>query len=411
MVDIPPAKQPITAILRSPRTSRNPRARSVLAAFAVVGFGIGIGQNGASGVVQDQVADFATSVDVIGYTMVAYSLGVVVGAPLLMVGLGRVGRRPLLLAMTAMFLITTVATVLAPSIGSLMVIRFIAGLPHGALLGVASFVGAAVLGQHRRGRAVSVIMLGLTVSLIGGVPLMQWLSNEVSWRAAYVVVAIVAVVMVALVWLVTPDVPGNPHASVRTEVRSLGSRRLWVAVLTIGLGFAGLGAVFSYIVPLLEVTNDLSPAHVTWILAGWGAAMTTGAYLGGRLTDISHVGAARIGLGGATVALAGIGFLGDIPVATVVFLFMLATFVQIFSQASQVHLMEVLDGSPSLGAALSHGALNAATAIGTGLGALAIAAGWGYQAPALVALGMAVAGMVMVFTAVGYRGRVQWRRA
>lgn len=396
---------------RLPRSARDPRAWHVLAAFAVVGFGIGLTQNGAAGVVQDQVVDLDTTVDVLGLTMVAYSLGVVVGAPLLMVGLGRMGRRPLLLWTSGMFLATSVATVLAPTVEALFVIRFLAGIPHGALLGAASYVAMTVLGRERRGRAVAIIMLGLTTSLVVGVPFMQWLSNAASWRMAYVAVTAVAAVAFAGVWAFTPAVPGNPHASPRAEMRALRGWPLWTAIVAITVGFAGLGAVFSYIVPLLEVTNGFSASDVTWILVVWGAAMTVGAYLGGRLTDRSHIGAGRLGLGLASLALLGIAVLGSIPAVTVGLLVLLACSIQIFSQSSQVHLMDVMHGSPSLGSALAHAALNAATALGTGVGALVIAAGLGYQAPAWAALAFAAVAMVLITVGPGYRSAPGTRRA
>lgn len=379
----------------------------MLASFALIGFGIGLTQNGAASVVQDQSADLNTTVDVLGWTMVAYSLGVVVGAPLIMVGLGRMGRRPLLVATSVLYVLATVATVVAPTVEVLMGVRFVAGLPHGALMGVASFVAMTVLGRARRGTAVAIIMLGLTSSMIAGVPLMQWLSNAASWRTAYIVVAVVAAVGLMGVWLFTPDVPGDPKASPKSELRALRGRNVWTAIFAITVGFAGLGAVFSYIVPLLEETNGFHPNQVTWILVGWGCAMTFGAYLGGRLTDRSHLGAGRLGLTIIAIALAGIGLVGDIPILTVALLFLLATFNQVFSQSSQVHLMDVLEGSPSLGSALAHAALNAATAVGTGLGAVVIFLGWGFQAPAWVAFVLVAIAMVVVLVGPGYRARAR----
>lgn len=388
---------------RIPPTARAPRARYVLASFALIGFGIGLNQNGAASVVQDQSADLGASVDMLGWTMVAYSLGVVVGAPLIMVGLGRMGRRPLLIATMALYVASTIATVVAPNVGTLLGVRFVAGLPHGALMGVASFVAMTVLGRARRGTAVAIIMLGLTSSMIAGVPLMQWLSNVASWRMAYAAVAVVTLVAFVGVWLFTPSVPGDPHASPKSELRALRGKQVWTAIFTVTVGFAGLGAVFSYIVPLLEETNGLAPEKVTWVLVGWGSAMTFGAYLGGRLTDRSHLRAGRLGLAVVGVTLLGIGIAGDIPLVTVGLLLLLAAFNQVFSQSSQVHLMDVMDGSPSLGSALAHAALNAATAVGTGLGAIVIAFGWGFQAPAWVAFALVGVAMVMLFVGPGYR--------
>ncbi|MFV0634979.1 MFS transporter [Demequina sp.] len=410
MTDLPSTLDAGTPRWRLPHTARDPRAGQVLAAFAAIGFGIGITQNGAASVVADQVTDLSTTVDLLGWTMVAYSLGVVVGAPLFMVGLGRVARRTVLLWMSALFLVTTIATVIAPTVEALMAIRFFAGLPHGALLGTASYVAMTVMGPERRGKAVAIIMLGLTSSLVVGVPFMQWLSDAVSWRAAYGAVTVIAVIGCLGVWAFAPDVPGNPHASPRAEMRALRGARLWTALIAITVGFSGLGAVFSYVVPLLEDTNGLASSQVTWVLVLWGVAMTTGAYLGGKLTDLSHVGAGRLGLAAAAVALLGIGLAGDTPAATIPLLVLLGCSMQVFSQSAQVHLMDVMHGSPSLGSALAHAALNAATAVGTGLGAVVIGAGWGYQAPAWVALALAIVALVLLWWGVGFRGRGGWRQ-
>lgn len=403
MTDLPstiPAGQPRW---RLPRTAMTPRARYVLAAFALVGFVIGLGQNSAAAVIQSQVADLDTTVDMLGFTMVAYSLGVVVGAPLILIGLGRVGRRPLIVALATVFSALSVATVFAPTVESLMVIRFLVGLPHGALLGVASFVAMAVLGKGRRGLGVAIIMLGLTFSQIVGVPLMQWVSNQWDWRVAYGIVAVVAIVATVGVWAFTPDVPGNAETSTRRELKAMKSVPLWTAIIAITVGFSGLGAVFSYIVPLLEETNGLSPNAVTWALMMWGLATSTGAYIGGKLTDHSHVGAGRLGLVLTAIALTGIGVGGNQPVVTLPMLFLLGVATQIYSQSAQVHLMDTLHGSPSLGSALSHAALNAASALGAGIGAVIIGAGMGYQAPAWAALVLTAVAFVIALAGPGYR--------
>ncbi|WP_159449623.1 MFS transporter [Demequina sp. NBRC 110057] len=399
MTDLPALSAAGQPRWRLPRTATSPRARYVLAAFALIGFSIGISQNAAPAVMQDQLRDLGTTVDVLGLAQVSYCLGVVVGAPLILVGLGRVGRRPLLVVLSLAFALLSVATVAAPSIGALIGIRFIAGLPHGALLGVASFVAMTVLGRERRGTGVAIIMLGLTCSQIIGVPFSQWLSEAVSWRASYAVVAAVGLLAFAAVWAFTPDVPGNPHASPRQEMTAMRSVPLWTAIVTITVGFSGLGAVLAYIVPLLEIDNGLDPSAVTWVLVLWGVGTSVGAFVGGRLTDRDHLSAGRLGLWLTAAALLGIGAVGSSPVATIPLLFLLAIATQIYAQSGQVHLMDVLHGSPSLGSALSHAALNAASALGTGIGALIIAAGLGYQAPAWAAL--VLTGVALVLMAVG----------
>ena len=115
--------------VRLPRPRKAPHPAAMLAAFVIATLAIGLSQQGASGVIQDQARDFDTTVDVIGYSIVAYALGVVVGAPLIMVGLAAWDRRRLLLTMSAVFVVTSIITLLVTSVPALLVARFLNGLP------------------------------------------------------------------------------------------------------------------------------------------------------------------------------------------------------------------------------------------------------------------------------------------
>lgn len=403
MTALPPASEAGAPRWLLPRTAHAAHPALVLTSFVVAALAIGLSQQGASGVIQDQVRDLGTSVDMIGYTIVAYALGVVVGAPVIMVGLTRWNRRPLLLVMSVVFVVTSALTVIAPTVEVLLAVRFLNGLPHGALLGAASYVGVLALGQERRGQAIATLMYGLTAATVLGVPGMQWLSEAAGWRLTYVIVTLVGVAGLALMWAFVPSVPGTDGGGLRMDLAALRGRLLWTAILTITVGFAGLGAVQSYMVPLLEDTNGFATGTVTLVLALFGVGMTAGAFIGGRLTDRSVVGTARLSLAGVTVMLAVLGLVGDMGWPVVVALVLLGVCIQTFSQSAQAHLMDVVHTSPSLGAALAHSSLNAATVVGTGLGAVVIGAGFGYLAPAWIAMVLSAVAFVLAFTGPGYR--------
>ncbi|WP_062299222.1 MFS transporter [Demequina maris] len=403
MTSLPPASEAGTPRWLLPRTAHAAHPALVLAGFVVAGFAISLSQGGASGVIQDQVRDLDTTVDMIGWTIVAYALGVVIGAPLIMVGLASWNRRRLLLTMSAVFVATSALTALAPTVETLFLARLLAGLPHGALLGSAAYVGVLALGVEKRGKVIATIMYGLTAAIVVGVPAMQWISVQSGWRVAFWLVAAVGLAGFALMWAFVPSVPGTHGAGFRTELAALRGRVLWTAILTVTVGFAGLGAVQSYMVPLLEDTNGFAPPTVTVVLALFGLGMTAGAYVGGRLTDRSVLLTSRVGLIGVAVTLLMLGLVGSLGWPVVVALVLLGVFIQTFSQAAQAHLMDATHTSPSLGAAISHSALNAATVVGTGLGAIVIGAGLGFVAPAWVALVLALVAVVLVFVGPGYR--------
>ncbi|WP_159149929.1 MFS transporter, partial [Klebsiella pneumoniae] len=68
---------------------------------------------------------------------------------------------------------------------SLLFIRFLTGLPHGAYFGIAGLVAASIVPVHERARAVSRFLLGVTLSIVVGTPLATWLGQLINWRCVF----------------------------------------------------------------------------------------------------------------------------------------------------------------------------------------------------------------------------------
>src|SRR3954454_20716822 len=184
-----------------------------LVALALGGFAIGTTEFVAMGLLPEIARGVGISIPAGGHVISAYALGVVVGAPLL-AGLGaKFPRRTLLVALMAAFALGNVLSALAPSYGTLLVARFLAGLPHGAYLGVAALVAADLAGPERRARAVASVMLGLSVANVVGVPAATWLGQALGWRAAFIAAALLALLTVAGVARFVPKRPADASAT------------------------------------------------------------------------------------------------------------------------------------------------------------------------------------------------------
>ena len=141
-----------------------PRHRALLlAALSLGGFAIGTSEFSAMGLMPDMVEGFGVTEPQVGHLISAYALGVVVGAPLLAILGGRLPRRTLLLALMGFYALGNLASALAPHYGSMMLARFVAGLPHGAYFGVAALTAVAISPPDARGKAISLMMLGPAV--------------------------------------------------------------------------------------------------------------------------------------------------------------------------------------------------------------------------------------------------------
>ncbi len=374
-------------------TLATPRVTLALVALALGGFAIGTTEFVTMGLLPDIAAGVGVDIPTAGRFISAYALGVVVGAPVLAALGARFPRRGLLVGLMAAFLVGNVATATAPGQTTLLVARFVTGLPHGAYFGVASLVAAALVPPALRGRAVSSVMLGLSAATLAGVPAATWLGQALGWRAAYWAVVAVAALTIAAVAAAVPVTPQPADAGVRTELGALRRPQVVLTLVVATVGFGGMFAVYSYIAPITTDLAGLSRGTVPAVLLAFGVGGFLGTVLGGRLADRalfpSLVGAMVTVL--ALLLLVGPAASDGVALFPAVFL--LATSASVLVVCLQLRLMEVAGEAQMLGAALNHSALNAANALGAWLGGVVIAAGLGYTAPGLVGAGLAVLGL------------------
>ena len=370
------------------------RVVAAVVALALGGFAIGTTEFVTMGLLPDMADGVGIDIPTAGHVISVYALGVVVGAPVIAALAARLPRRALLIALMGAFLVGNALSAVAPGYKTLLVARFVSGLPHGAYFGVASLVAASLVAPHLRGRAVSSVLLGLAVAMLTGVPGATWLGQHFGWRSAYWAVAVLAAITVVAVFALIPSTPGRREATVRGELDALRRPQVLLTLLVGIVGFGGMFALYSYIAPVVTDVTGLSRGTVPLVLLVYGAGGVVGTALGGRLADWTLFRS----LVGALVALFALLLLVAVtsPWAPALFVGVFAVSVAASALAIllQMRLMETAGDAQMLGAALNHSALNLANALGAWLGGLVIAAGLGYQAPSALGAGLAVAGLV-----------------
>jgi DHA1 family inner membrane transport protein len=325
----------------------------------------------------------------------AYAAGVVVGAPAIAAFAGRLPRKTLLLACLIVFAIGSVASALAPNFGLLVLFRFLAAIPHGAYFGVASLVAGDLLGPGRRARGVALVLGGLTVANVIGVPAITYLGQLAGWRAAYIAVAAVFVVVVAFVWLTVRFEPGDPTSTIRRELGGFTKAGIWITLAGGAIGVGGFFAVQSYVAPLTTQVTGLAAGWVPIVLIAGGLGMTVGNFLGGHFADRHTTRTIFVGFGVFAASLVLMAFVSHTPVGLFVGIFLVLGSGSVLSPAIQTRLMEVAGESQVFAAATHHAAMNLGNSLGAYLGGAVIAAGLGYVAPSWVGVILCVPGVLL----------------
>lgn len=372
-------------------------------ALAIGAFAIGVTEFATMGLLPMIAEELGITVPQAGHAVSFYAIGVVVGAPLITTIAAHMDRKLLLLCMMGLFALGNLASMLAPTAGLFNIARFVSGLPHGAYLGIGAVVAASLVPANRRGRAMSRVMLGLTIANIFGVPFAAALGNMFGWRSAYALVAALGVLTVIMVAVGVPRVKLGPVPSARGEIKALGRVQIILTLVAGSVGFGGMFAVYTYITPTMTDVAGVPSVAIPWVLAVYGLGMTAGSLIAGPLVDKSIERSATGGMILSALVLAAFGAFTHIAAIAIIALFLIGISGSMITTALQMRLFRESHDAPSLSAAMNHAAFNLANALGAWLGGIVITAGLGYRAPAWVGVGLCVSGLIVISVAIFLR--------
>ena len=367
-----------------------------LVALAFGTLGLGIAEFVMMGILPDIAADMHISIATAGHLISAYALGVCVGAPVLILA-RKYPLKHILLGLVVMIMLGNTCAALAPNYWVMLFARFLSGLPHGTYFGVASIVAEKLADKGRGSEAVSIMIAGMTIANLFGVPLGTALSASISWRLTFGLVGFWGILILYFIWRWVPQVEGVPDTGLRGQFRFLKTTAPWLLLGATLLGNGGTFAWYSYVTPLL--THEAGfPAHtITFLMILAGFGMVVGNLTGGRLADRYTPGkVAAVAQGPIGLSLLLIFFFAGMSWVTVILMCVCTACLFAVSSPQQVLLIRYSKGGEMLGAASAQVAFNLGNAIGAYAGGLPLQAGLDYRYPALVGVPFAVVGCLLL---------------
>ncbi|QJC51002.1 MFS transporter [Paenibacillus albicereus] len=357
--------QPADASLPRGGKDRFPLSLYSLTAGA---FAIGMTEFVIMGLLPEVAADLGVSVPKAGNLITGYALGVGIGAPVLALATARFPKKLLLSLLMVLFIAGNAAAALAPTYGILLASRIFTSLAHGTFFGIGAVYASSLVSSQRKAGAVSVMMAGLTIANILGVPFGTFIGQELGWRMSFVAVAVMGVVTLIGLIVLIPSVKQEEDTSPARQIRALMQPKLGLALLTGAMGCCSLFALFSYIKPLLTDVTGLSEGVVPWVLVLFGCGVTLGNMLGGKLADRALIPTVIGSFLAQALLLALLGLVDTTPplALAVVFLWGAASFAPM--PALQVRIMTLAKDAPALASTSNHAVLNFGNAFGAFFG-------------------------------------------
>lgn len=337
-----------------------------------------------AGLLPEIAGDLGIGVPTAGLLITAFALGMIVGGPTMAMATLRLPRRHTLVGALAVFALGHVVAALGTSFTVVLAARVVTALATGAFWAVGFVIATAAAGPGRSTRAVSVMMGGLTLANVVGVPIGAFAGRLTGWRGPFWALAVLAALAAVFVGRFVPHAERRAAVSVREEVRALRQGRLWLALGAAVLIMGGVLATYTYITPLLTDRARLAESAVPLVLIAFGTGALGGNTVGGRLGDRRPMTTTITAAAATAVTLLVLIPLSGNPVAAVALVFLMALAGFTVNPVLTSLAVRFADRAPTLTSALTTSAYNTGIAAGSALAGRALDSSLGATGPALV---------------------------
>jgi len=387
--------------------TRGIEMKKSLLALTLGGLGIGITEFVMMGLLPDIAKDLSISIPQAGHLISAYALGVVIGAPLLVVIAGSYPPKKILMVLMLMFTVFNALSAFAPGYTTMFAARLLAGLPHGAFFGVGSVVASRIAEKGKEAQSVSLMFAGLTIANVIGVPLGTYIGHHYSWRYTFVIIVIVGIITMMSIKAWMPALPATKNRNLAQELTFFKQAESWMIILMIAIGTGGLFSWYSYIAPLLTEVSGFTPNAITYVLVVAGLGMLVGNFIGGKLADRFSPAKTTVALLLAmSLILFIMHYVSGNQTASLIMTFLTGAIAFAVASPIQMLMINTAKGSEMLAASVSQASFNIGNALGAFLGGLPLAAGYDYTSPVWVGSLMALVGACFAWMLIARTKRV-----
>lgn len=364
--------------------------------LALGGLTIGITEFVVMGLLPDIALDLGISIPEAGYLISAYALGVVVGAPLLVIAGRNMPPKKMLVILSIMLAVFNAFSIVAPGFGMIVASRFLSGLPHGAFFGVGAVVASRLADKGKEAQSVAIMFSGLTIANVVGVPLGTYIGHNLHWRYTFVVIAAIGLITTISMMLNMPETPQDDTGDIKSQMGLFKKLDAWLIMLITAIGFGGLFCWISYIAPLLTDVSGFEAESVPYIMMIAGLGMVVGNFLGAKLADA--FGAAKslmLSLVVMAGVLAAVYFFSAYQYVSLFLVF--ATGCVAFSLIAPINILiiQTAKGAEMIGSAAIQASFNIGNALGAFLGGLPLVAHYSTASPNLVGVAMSITGALI----------------
>lgn len=250
-----------------------------------VSFVVGMVELIIGGILDLIAVDLNVSLGLAGMLITIFSLTFGIAAPILLVLTSNMERKRLMLIALSVFLLGNILAVLSPAYIILFIGRIISAASGSILIILCIVMAANIVEPKYRGRAVGVVSMGVSGSLVLGVPIGLSLGNLFGWRAPFIMIVILTAISMIGVYFFMERVPPRPVSSIKEQIQSLKNKKILFAHLTIFTLLSGHAVLYAYLTPYVKTTMGMGESALSIVYLVFGISAVSGGAIGGAFAD------------------------------------------------------------------------------------------------------------------------------
>lgn len=347
--------------------------KAVVYLLALAAFLIGTIEYIITGIIQMVAADLQVTTSAAGLLVTSLALSAAIGAPIVIALTINMDRRKILTWTLIIFILSNFITSISHSFEMVMITRILQGISGGTAIVVAMAVATRLVEREKRGTAIGIILMGLSSSLVLGVPIGTFLSSMIGWRALFAAIGVITLIPLIVVYRRIPSMKEQEPVTLRMQLSILKDKRILLAVAVTLFYVGGYSTLFTYLTPFLQASANLSITEISGILLLAGICSFLGSSLGGMAADKKGpIFTIFSGIILQIMMLMLLSFVtGNLVVmVAVIMIWMIATWST--SPAQQLYLVSLVPKSPDIALSVNTSFIQFGFALGSGLGGIVL---------------------------------------
>ncbi|WP_338527699.1 MFS transporter [Bacillus sp. MAG717A] len=341
--------------------------------LALAAFLIGTIEYIITGIIQMVAEDLQVTTSAAGLLVTSLALSAAIGTPIVIALTINIDRRKILSWMLIIFTLSNIITSVSHSFEMVLMTRVLQGISGGTAIVVAMAVATRLVEREKRGTAIGIILMGLSSSLVLGVPIGTFLSSMIGWKALFAAIGLITLIPLIVVYRRIPSMKEQEPVTLGMQLSILKDKRILLAVAVTLFYVGGYSTLFTYLTPFLQESANLSITEISGILLLAGICSFLGSSLGGVAADKKGpIFTIFSGIILQIIMLMLLAFVtGNLVVmVAVIMIWMIATWST--SPAQQLYLVTLVPKSPDIALSVNTSFIQFGFALGSGLGGLVL---------------------------------------